>query len=243
MLIINADDLGRNRLATDNALSCYKNGRITSASAMMFMADSERSAEFALENSLDTGLHLNFTQEFSDTVRSAVLYEYHQRIATFLLKSKYCVLLYNPLLRREFDYVYKAQYEEFLRLYNRIPTHIDGHRHMHLCTNMIVGHVIPRNQRVRRNLTFDPNEKGPFNRFYRHVVDMWLARKYGCADFFFTISPISDSSRLRRIVNLANSSNVELMVHPEKVEEFAYLMSAEYFQLISNVIKGTYAVL
>ena len=66
MLIINADDWGRSVAETDAALRCYKGGRITSVSAMVFMEDSERAAELAKENELDVGLHLNFTDEFTD---------------------------------------------------------------------------------------------------------------------------------------------------------------------------------
>ena len=65
MLIINADDWGRSLAETDAALECYKAGRITSASAMVFMGDSERAAELAKENKLDVGLHLNFTDRFT----------------------------------------------------------------------------------------------------------------------------------------------------------------------------------
>ncbi|TMP94577.1 MAG: ChbG/HpnK family deacetylase [Verrucomicrobia bacterium] len=55
MLIINADDWGRSLAETDAALRCYKAGRITSVSAMAFMADSERAAELGKELSLRTG--------------------------------------------------------------------------------------------------------------------------------------------------------------------------------------------
>src|SRR5437868_14435949 len=39
---LNADDWGRSGAETDAALRCYKGGRITSVSAMVFMQDSER---------------------------------------------------------------------------------------------------------------------------------------------------------------------------------------------------------
>jgi predicted glycoside hydrolase/deacetylase ChbG (UPF0249 family) len=44
MLIINADDWGRSVAETDAALRCYREGRITSVNAMVFMQDSERAA-------------------------------------------------------------------------------------------------------------------------------------------------------------------------------------------------------
>ena len=55
MLIINADDWGRDRTATDTALGCHKNGRISSVTGMVFMADSQRAAELANSAGLDVG--------------------------------------------------------------------------------------------------------------------------------------------------------------------------------------------
>jgi len=242
MLIINADDWGGNRLATNRSLFCYKKGRITSASAMMFMEDSDRSAALALGSGLDVGLHLNFTLGFSAPRKPAKLGEFQNAIAAFLLRNKYCCLLYHPLLKRQFDYVYEAQYEEYMRLYNRVPTHIDGHDHMHLCMNMIVDKIIPKGLKVRRNFSFTRNEKGPFNRFYRQRIDRWLARRYICTDFFFGISPLR-SGRLQRIVHLGIISNVELMVHAQRSDEYEYLMSEEYAQAISDIEKGSYVLL
>jgi chitin disaccharide deacetylase len=233
MLIINADDFGSNTAATDNILACYKNGRITSASAMVFMADSERAAELALATGLDVGLHLNLTHTFNGQGIADKLTENQTDIADFLLKNKYCQLLYNPILRKQFDRVYHAQYDEFVRLYGRLPTHIDGHHHMHLCMNMLIDRYIPKGYKVRKNFSFFQGEKNTANRLYRYTVDRILARRYVCSDYFFSISPISDHERLKRIVSLAESSNVELMVHPEKRDELAYLMSEEYLGMIS----------
>jgi hypothetical protein len=239
MLIINADDLGRNRLVTDNIISCYKAGKITSASAMMFMADSERSAELALVAGLDVGLHLNFTLAFDGAVASRRLIEYQRSIATFLLRNKYCFLLYNPLIRNQVKYVYEAQYEEYIRLYHRIPTHIDGHHHMHLSTNMLFDRMIPKGFKVRRSFSFAPGEKGLFNRLYRQILGIWVRRRYICTDFFFSISRIQ-SAELRKIVKLAEWSDVELAVHPEKPEEYSYLMSKEYLETTYGAVRGSY---
>lgn len=45
MLIINAEDFGMNRLATDRMLYCYKKGTVLSTSVMVFMEDSQRAAD------------------------------------------------------------------------------------------------------------------------------------------------------------------------------------------------------
>jgi chitin disaccharide deacetylase len=240
MLIINADDWGRNRTSTDNSMLCFKKGSITSASAMVFMADSIRAAELAHELGLDTGLHLNFTLEFDGNFNKSKLMECQQRIVSFLRRSKYHSLFYNPWLRKDFEYVYHAQYEEFGRLYNKQPTHIDGHHHIHLCTNMLVDGLIPRGSKVRRSFTFSPGEKNIFNIFYRSIVDLILKHRYICTDYFYGFTPYQGTERLQYIAKLSQSSNVELMVHPERQAEYSYLISEEYIQLISQSFRGSY---
>ena len=68
MLIINADDWGLYPFATDRILSCRENKWVASTSAMMFVADSERSAERRLNGGLEIGLHLNFTDRFTGVI-------------------------------------------------------------------------------------------------------------------------------------------------------------------------------
>jgi predicted glycoside hydrolase/deacetylase ChbG (UPF0249 family) len=243
MLIINADDYGRNTTATDNTLRCFTRGGVTSASAMVFMEDSERAARLAFEYGLDTGLHLNFTLPFDGEVRSPKLVGSQRRIASFLRMSKYRTLIYNPLLRNQFEYVYKMQYEEYMRIYGKEPTHIDGHHHMHICMNMLVSKLIPIGFRVRKSFTVSLREKNILNRFYRYLVDTRLLRRYTCTDCFFSVVPFDNRERLKSIVNIARSRNVGLMVHPEKSEEYNYLVADDYLQMISHVAKGSYSCL
>src|ERR1700730_16704042 len=185
MLIINADDWGRSLAETDAALRCYKRGRITSVSAMVFMEDSERAAELATENQIDVGLHLNFSDPFSasrTTLKTA-----HGRTVAFLRRNKYAQLLYNPFLREAFSDCYRAQAEEFMRLYGKSPSHVDGHHHMHLCANLVFNAISPAGTKARRTYSFWPGEKSFLNRAYRAIVDRRLAHKYQMTDYFFDL--------------------------------------------------------
>ena len=101
MLIINADDWGRSRAETDVELECFRAGRFTSASAMVFMEDSERAAELAREYGVDVGLHLNLSQRYTRPPASSIA-EAQDKIVRFMTKSKYAVLLYHPALRKHF---------------------------------------------------------------------------------------------------------------------------------------------
>ena len=77
-------------------------------------------AELAIGNGLEVGLHLNFSESFTDEgVRKAL------EIAIIGLSvsetKQYAQILYNPSLRNEFAHSYSAQAEEFLRLFGELP--------------------------------------------------------------------------------------------------------------------------
>ena len=164
----------------------------------------------------------------------------HESLASFLSKNKYALLLYNPLLKKKFEYVYRSQFESYVCLYGKIPSHIDGHEHMHLCSNMLIDKTIPSGFKVRRNFSFDRGDKSLLNRAYRKIIDKWLMQRYITTDFFFCISPAIQSGNLQRVFNLSQCSNVELMVHPERPNECEYLMSDIYLSMFSKTKKGSY---
>lgn len=242
MLIINADDWGRSVAETDAAVRCFKNGRITSVSAMVFMEDSGRAAELAGENRLDVGLHLNFDERFTGDSYSGTLAKYQSRLVRFLKWTKYSQLLYNPFLRKAFSYSYQAQAEEFVRLFGKPPSHIDGHHHMHLCANLLCSKLIPAGMKMRRNFSFWPGEKSLLNRAYRGLVDRWLARRYRLADYFFDLTQCIEEKKLDRVAALARSSNVELMTHPIVHAEEEHLMSDEFQETLQRLEVGGYAL-
>ena len=115
----------------------------------------------------------------------------HARIARFLKRSKHALLFYHPLLAQDFRSCFVAQLAEFARLYNRPPTHFDGHQHLHLATNVLVSRILPRGAKVRRSFTFFAGEKDPFNWAYRRLVDRSLAKRHVITDYFFSIAHIS----------------------------------------------------
>jgi len=243
MLIINADDWGRSVAETDAALKCFREKRITSVSAMVFMQDSKRAAKLTKDYELgDVGLHLNFSEEFTDKSCSETLKQHHGRIIRFLKRGKYAQLLYNPFLRRAFAYCYHAQVEEFVRLFEKSPSHIDGHHHMHLCANLLLSKLIPIGIKLRRNFSFWPGEKSMLNRTYRWLVDRRLACRYRLTDYFFDLTQCIEEKKLDRVAALAKSSNVELMTHPIVNGEKEYLMSDEFQVILQRLEIGGYAL-
>jgi len=187
-------------------------------------------------------MHLNFTSPLSGTVIPDRLRDGHDRIMAFLRGGKYRFLLFNPFLRRRFEYSYRAQYEEFLRLYDRPPTHIGWHHHMHLCGNMVVQRLIPLGTRVRTTFSFSGKEKGVLNRGYRRIIEVGLQTLH-CTSSLYGMGPLVQSAGTAggapgRIIQRAAETSVELIVHPQNQNEFDFLMSDEYAALISKAEKS-----
>jgi chitin disaccharide deacetylase len=240
MLIINADDYGRSPEATDNILRCLRAGAVTSASAMVFMTDSRRAAGLARASGLDTGLHLNLDLPFDAQDTPPELRRRQLRIAGYFRLGRWAQVVDNPFLRRDLTFVVRTQREEYGRLYGADPARVDGHHHLHLSANMLRGRLLPAGAVVRRSFTFGPGEKSFFNRAYRRRIDRRLARRHICADAFFSIEPLDDMPRLGRIIELARTHDVELMVHPGRPREVEFLLSPRILALLGDCPRGTY---
>lgn len=228
LLVMNADDWGRDRETTQRTLDCVTIGAVSSVSAMVFMEDSERAAAIACDEGIDAGLHLNFTTPFSRG--SPKLVRYQEDIGQYLLSHRLAQAIYHPRLARAFECLVAAQLEEFARLYGSPPTRIDGHHHMHLCANVLFGKLLPARTIVRRNFSFERGEKSWGNRMYRRAVDHILVGRHQVADYFFSLLPLNPQRRLDRIFALARTSVVEVETHPVIAEEYNFLNSREFFR-------------
>jgi hypothetical protein len=234
LLIINADDWGRDYETTARTLDCALHGTISSVSAMVFMRGSERAAVIARERGIDAGLHLNFTAPFSS--RTLIrLCEHQRRLSSYLLRRRISQCLFHPGLTASFEYVVKAQLEEFRRLYGEEPGRIDGHHHMHLCANVLLGDLLPAGTIARRHFSFAPGERGLASRFYRKIIDRVLAIKHPVVDLFFSLPPLNPPSRLDRIFSLARRVGVELETHPTNPEEYRFLTGGEVWRRIGDL--------
>jgi hypothetical protein len=143
-------------------------------------------------------------------------------------------VVFHPGLVRAFEYVVRAQLDEFRRLYGAEPKKLDGHHHMHLCENVLWQGLLPSGTLVRRNFSFRPGDKGVWNRLYRKFVDGRLARSHRLVDFFFSLEPIEPRERLDRIFSLARHSIVEVVAHPIKTDEYEFLAAGEILRLMGD---------
>ena len=234
LLIINADDWGRDTETTDRMFECVLHGSVSSVSAMVFMEDSERAAAIARERGIDAGLHLNFTTRLSAPNCPSQHAERQQEIAGYLRQRRFNRMVFHPGLIRSFEYVVRAQIDEYRRLYGAPPDRIDGHHHMHLCANVLFGRLLPSGTTVRRNFSFEPGERSLVNRSYRRFVDVLLTRHHRLTDYFFSLVPLEPFARLEKIFSFARDSVVEVETHPVNLEEYRFLMGEELLRLSAN---------
>jgi hypothetical protein len=205
---------------------------------MVFMEDSERAANLARELGIEAGLHLNFTTPFSASGCAAGLLKRQQEIARYLLRHRLAQVVFHPGLVHSFEYVVAAQLEEFRRTYETVPERLDGHHHMHLCANVLFSRLLAPGTIVRRNFSFERDEKGLWNRLYRQIVDRRLARRHRLVDFFFSLPPLEPWSRFRRIIDLARQFIVEVETHPVNPDEYRFLTEGELFRRAEGVRLG-----
>jgi len=234
-LIVNADDWGRDRATTDRTFECTTCGTVSSVSAMVFMPDSERAAEIARRSGIDAGLHLNLTEPFSAPNCPAPLLAHQRKVRRWLGWHRLARILYYPGLTRSIEYVVAAQLDEYRRLYGANPQRIDGHRHLHLCTNVVLDGLLPEGTLVRRNFSFLPGEKSLLNRLYRKAVDRRLAGRYRLVDGLYNLAPLEPADRLQRIFSQARNAIVELETHPINPDEHRFLTSGEMLRRLGDV--------
>lgn len=233
--ILNADDWGRDRATTERTLECHQSGALSSVSAMVFMEDSERAAAVAIEHGIDAGLHLNLTTAFTGQhPLSQNLQPHLERVANYLNGSRVAQTVFHPGLMRSFEYLAKAQRDEYCRLWGREAGRIDGHHHMHLSANVVLQGLLPSGVTIRRNFSFAKGEKGFWNRSYRALLDGWLSRSHPMTDAFYSLPPL-EPDRLKRIMGFAQGSIIEIETHPINPDEHRFLTQGGLHSLVGPV--------
>jgi len=236
VLIINADDWGRDHQTTERIFECFRRRTISSVSAMVFMEDSERAAAISREQGIDAGLHLNLTTLFSARSCPQKLKERQQELAGFLRQHSFARVVYHPWLARSFEYAVKAQIEEYGRIYGTEPERFDGHHHMHLSANVLFQGLLPFGTIVRRHFSEESGEKPLRNRLFRKFTDVLLARRHRLVDFFFSLPPFQSPARLQRIFSLACQFIVETETHPADPEEYRFLTGGQVFRWAGDAL-------
>jgi predicted glycoside hydrolase/deacetylase ChbG (UPF0249 family) len=243
LLIVNADDLGYDAETSDAILASFSVGAITSATAMVFMEDSERAAPLALHSGLPTGLHLNLLEPFSGDVASETVRADHEAVCRHFASGARR-WFYDPRIREPLARTIRHQLEEFMRLYDRPPTHFDGHQHMHLSLNVLLEPGPLAGLPARRSFSFARGQKSMPNRAWRGATSALIRRRFGSTRRFHSIrdlAPELGGAGLEGALASARATSVEVMTHPGWGDEFELLRSDRWREALDGLPLGSYA--
>jgi predicted glycoside hydrolase/deacetylase ChbG (UPF0249 family) len=249
LLIVNADDWGGFREGTDAIETCFAAGAISSATAMVYMADSRRAAEVALDCQRPIGLHLNLTQAFDSPEVPLPVRERQRRLGAHFanLKRRRWRLSPDPRIHRLVADGIRDQLEEFWERYGHEPTHLDSHHHVHVCPDVFLSKALTPGSRMRQTLSPMPLAAGRDLAYlaYRAKHEL-LARRFVTTARFWQARelhggqgavPIADASAY------ALKRPVEVMVHPSFQAELAVLCSDAWTEVLRRAPLGPYSEL
>jgi chitin disaccharide deacetylase len=244
LLIVNADDWGANA-ATSNAIyECWAAGAVTSISGMVFMADSERAAQLAIERGLPVGLHINLTESFTASAVPPSVTDRQARLVRYFEGPKWHRWGFSARLFTEIERSVGDQLREFRRIYGREPSHFDGHEHIHQSLSVLGARTLPSGSKMRPTFTFGAGEKSPVNRWLRALLQRAMMLRFVTPSYFFSIRdlhPAFGGVGLEEKLALANGSSVEIMTHPGLDEERPVLLSDSWRELIGLRRLGGYS--
>lgn len=241
LLIVNADDLGLDVPTTDAILRCYGAGRVTSASALVWMSDSDRAATLALECGLPVRLHLNLTDPFTHPAVPDDVRRRQSRLTRHFARSHLAYWICSPLRQSTIERCIEDQIEAFAQLYGEAPRELDGHRHVHTCLNVLLARSLGGIEAVRGTFTFLSEEKGPANRALRRLINGLLRRRFRSTHQFTSLRTVDSQlggHSLAKTVADARTKSVEVMTHPGVQDECEFLLSDEWLRLVEGAEPG-----
>jgi hypothetical protein len=251
LLIVNADDWGGSEATTDAILGTFRAGRVTSASGMVYMGDSERAAMLAKHERLPVGLHLNLTEPFVDPATPTRIRDRQSRLAERFttegrdrpsVAARLRQWVYDPTIASDVDRAIADQVEEFQVLYGTMPTHFDGHNYVDLCPNLFLSRSIPKGSKVRNSLNRFPLERSP-KAVLRSIRQALRSRRFVSTQYVLHIAEL----RIRAgeppdpRLHLANNSPIEVMGHPDHEPERKIFMSAPWERVLADYRLGSFA--
>jgi predicted glycoside hydrolase/deacetylase ChbG (UPF0249 family) len=243
LLIVNADDWGAEPATTDAIARCFERGRVTSATGMVYMADSARAAELARAHGLPVGLHINLTTAYTHEGIPAAVRDRQRRLVDRFGQARRQHLAWYPLAQRLVERCLADQIDEFERLYGRRPTHFDGHNHVHLSPNVLVARSLGRADAVRRADDTD-RRRGGLARTARMARRLIVSSRFRTTDHFFPLAnlhPGLGGSGLEEALALSGRTTVEIMVHPGWADQLELLLADDWSAALAGRPLGSFA--
>lgn len=244
LLVVNGDDLGLSPTDTDGIIASFEAGAISSATAMMWMSDSRRAAALTRDSALPVGLHLNLTEAYTALDVPADVAETQRRVAGRIAAAGTLAYLYRPDWADDFRRCIADQLWQFVELYGRPPTHVDGHRHMHLLPNAMfagpLGSVLRCRRPVNRTQAESAAIKHATRRLLFELVRLRFVTTRWCVSIR-ALHPALGGDGVRQGLARAHGASLEVIVHPGWEDESAVLRDGAWRAALDEHRIGSFA--
>ncbi len=128
LLIVNADDFGLSKGQNYGVIEAFHYGVVTSTTAMVNSPDVQHAASLSqLYPGLKIGLHFVLTHGHPLTAMSSLVNE-RGELGKWLWERAESGLLSMDEIHDELV----SQYDRFMAVFGKAPTHIDSHHHVHM---------------------------------------------------------------------------------------------------------------
>jgi predicted glycoside hydrolase/deacetylase ChbG (UPF0249 family) len=232
VLIVNADDLGADRRSSDAALDGLLARTLSSASAMVWMRDSARSAQIARARCAPVGLHLNLTVPYSDPAAPPAVRDRQQRLAAIVDRDSWWSARAVALDADLVATVVADQLERFRALLGE-PTHVDGHHHVHVLDAVLA--CLPEGIAIRAPLT------RPGSEAVERIAQLRarFAVPDACLPFEAVHADLGGAGL--HVLARARREAIEVMVHPRDPAQARALATRSWRDLLSEIGAASYA--
>jgi predicted glycoside hydrolase/deacetylase ChbG (UPF0249 family) len=135
------------------------------------------------------------------------------------------------------------QLECFRTLYEREPTHIDGHNHAHLSPTVLL--ALPAATRTRTAESPARGTPSP-GALLRRVRGVFISQRFITTDRFVAIDRLGSSPSeqdINRLLAPADRSSLEIMAHPDRERDHRLLMSEQWRTALKARTLGSFAAL
>jgi predicted glycoside hydrolase/deacetylase ChbG (UPF0249 family) len=235
VLIVCADDFGAAPSATNAILTAYESGAITTASAMVWMRDSDRSAQVVGDTGLPLGLHLNLTLPYTaDDVPEGVR-ERQAAMAAVFTSEGWREGSDPPPDPDTLRLVVAEQLDRFRELFGE-PDHVNGHHHVHVQDPVL--DVLPRRWPLRPLLRRPAQADARPSRRERAMAERFDGPRLAFA--FEHLHPERGGEGLATL-QLARDQDVEVMTHPQHQAELDALLGEEWLGALDGLPRGSHA--
>lgn len=216
MIIINADDFGKDRNTNAAVLECFKHEWISSASIMAnmpgFFEACQMTQDYNLVNKI--GIHLVLTEGLPLTEKIKTLPRFCDPSGVFILKRNRRVLALNQEEKDALSIEIIAQIKRCQSC--KLPlTHFDSHHHMHeewgilkLVMPILKNYGIPH-IRILNNLHRSETSKSLYRTLINFYLRLWSKPR---SVYFGTAIDYRNASQ--RVYRASIKNSVEIMTHP-----------------------------